>query len=353
MPVGALARHRVVAVDHAHRPGHERDRRAGEVIGVSRAVEALVVVAHAGDELVVEQRPHDLGRDAGVLAHELPLLGGQRTGLEQHAVGDADLADVVQEGNVLELVHALLGPAELLGEHGGVGGDAAGVTERVVVLGRQRRRERPQVGQVQALDLVVELGVLDRQGHELADGFSGGDIIGREVVLDVVEKVDEADHPVAGDQRQRDLAALTVRLHGGPLLVGKARVVEAARRLGATRVDGHPVEAPVGEMDLLAYPASVVGAVERRGQADQAIALLEPVDVAVGDGEGRREAARGRLQHLVELDGRRQLEARVEKEPETLLQRITGRTGRRPVARRELTFEVLPREAALAARGAP
>ena len=108
---------------------------AGQAVGVALAVEALVVVAHAGHELFVEQRPHDLGADAGVLADELPLLGGQRSGLEQDTVGDADLADVVQEGDVLDLVQALVGPAQLAAEQGHVGGHPAGVTERVVVLG--------------------------------------------------------------------------------------------------------------------------------------------------------------------------------------------------------------------------
>ncbi len=55
----------------------ERDGLAGEAVGVAAAVEALVMVAHAGDELLVEERAHDLGADAGVLAYELPLLGGQ------------------------------------------------------------------------------------------------------------------------------------------------------------------------------------------------------------------------------------------------------------------------------------
>ena len=106
-PVGPLAGHGVVAVDHAHGAGDRAGCLAGQAVGVAPAVEALVVVAHPGHELLVEQGAHDLGADAGVLAHELPLLRGQRAGLEQHAVGDADLADVVQEGDVLHLVEAL------------------------------------------------------------------------------------------------------------------------------------------------------------------------------------------------------------------------------------------------------
>ncbi len=191
--VGTLAGHRVIAVDDAHRAGDERDLLAGEAVGVAATVEALVVVAHAGDELLVEERAHDLGADAGVLAHELPLLARQRAGLEQHAVGDADLADVVQEGDVLHLFEALLGPAELAPEHGHVGGHAAGVAEGVVVLGAERRAEGAQVAEVEALHLLVELGVHERLGEQLADRFGDGDLLERELTLDMVEQVDEAD----------------------------------------------------------------------------------------------------------------------------------------------------------------
>src|SRR5664280_524501 len=103
VPVGALGGHRVVAVDHAERAREQRDLLAGEAVRVAAPIEALVVVAHAVDEGALEERAHDLGADSGVLAHELPLLTRQWPGLEEHAVGDADLADVVQERGVLHL----------------------------------------------------------------------------------------------------------------------------------------------------------------------------------------------------------------------------------------------------------
>ena len=115
MPIGPLAGHGVVAVDDAQGPAEERDRLAGQAVGVALAVEALVMVAHARDELLVEERPHDLGADAGVLAHELPLLRGERAGFAEDTVGDADLADVVQEGDVLDLLKTVRGPARVRG----------------------------------------------------------------------------------------------------------------------------------------------------------------------------------------------------------------------------------------------
>ena len=64
---------------------------------------------------------------------------------------------------------------------------------------------------MEVLDLLVELGVLERQGHELGDRFSDGDLLLGELALDVVEEVDQADDLVARDQGQRDRAELTQR----------------------------------------------------------------------------------------------------------------------------------------------
>ena len=63
------------------------------------------------------------------------------------------------------------------------------------------------------------------------------------------------------------------------------------------------------------------------GQADHAPVALEPVDVAVGDLEGRAQATRRRLQDLVEVEGRGQLEARVEQELVALLGACRRRGG--------------------------
>ena len=76
---------------------------AREPVRVAAAVVVLVVVAHRLHELVREQRPDDLGAEHGVLLHLLPLLRVEAAGLEQDAVGDADLADVVEVGGLLEL----------------------------------------------------------------------------------------------------------------------------------------------------------------------------------------------------------------------------------------------------------
>ena len=107
----------------------------------------------------------------GVLAHEPPLLRVQRSLLQEHAVGDADLADVVQVGRLLHLLEQLHGPAQLVAEHHGVGGDARGVAQSVVVLGGEGGAQPLEVAQVQPLDLVVESGVADGERELHSDAL--------------------------------------------------------------------------------------------------------------------------------------------------------------------------------------
>ena len=211
---------------------------------------------HRQGQLFAEQGPDDLGADAGVLAHQLPLLAVQRAGLEQHAVGDGDLADVVQEGRVLHLGEALVGPAELAPQQRHVRRDTGGVPERVVVLGAERRAQGLEVAEVQALDLLVELGALDGEGDQLGDRLGDADLLGREPALHVVEQLDRADHLVVGDERQHDEAALAVgarrvalpsfRRGSSRLSKATARRSSIARRAEASpvRENSRPVQTP-------------------------------------------------------------------------------------------------------------
>ena len=165
------ARHGVVGVHHRHGARERRDVLAGEAVGVPAAVVALVVVADGQHEVLGEERPDDVGAHRRVLAHLVPLLLVQPSRLEQHSVGDADLADVVQVGGLLQRRQDVLRPAELPAQHHRVGRHARGVAEGVVVLGVERRAERLEVAEVHLLDLVVELGVLDRQGELRPDAL--------------------------------------------------------------------------------------------------------------------------------------------------------------------------------------
>jgi len=74
------------------------------------------MVTHPGDELLVQQRLDDLGADGRVLPHQRPLLVCERAGLEQHAVGHRDLADVVQVRGLFEQLDPPRRPAQLRGK---------------------------------------------------------------------------------------------------------------------------------------------------------------------------------------------------------------------------------------------
>ena len=112
--VGPRGAHRVVAVGHGEDPGEERDRLALEPLGVALAVELLVVVEHAGQEVGDRlQAGEDAVADLDVLVDVLELLGGERPALAQDGVADADLADVVEQAGEVDVAQLVLlaGPA--------------------------------------------------------------------------------------------------------------------------------------------------------------------------------------------------------------------------------------------------
>jgi hypothetical protein len=73
------------------------DRVAGQAVGVAAAVRALVVAADPPHLLGGRHVLDDLRAERRVLLDLLVLVRRQPVGLEQHRVGDADLADVVDE----------------------------------------------------------------------------------------------------------------------------------------------------------------------------------------------------------------------------------------------------------------
>ena len=113
-----------------------------QAVGVAAAVPALVVVADDGREVARHaQRVADALADLGVLAHDAELVVRQRAGLVEDVLGDADLADVVQQGAV---------------------GDALQLAVAQAHVGSQARRA---IGQVAAVVLEPEVLGLDRVGQ--------------------------------------------------------------------------------------------------------------------------------------------------------------------------------------------
>jgi hypothetical protein len=97
--VGPRGRHRVVRIRDGDDPGGERDRLADQAVGVAGAVDALVGGAHdLADvaQVAADAVEHALADDR-VLAHDHPLVVGQRAGLVEDLLRGGELADVVHQ----------------------------------------------------------------------------------------------------------------------------------------------------------------------------------------------------------------------------------------------------------------
>ncbi|HMO24643.1 MAG TPA: hypothetical protein PKB10_00085 [Tepidisphaeraceae bacterium] len=98
LAIGSIAGHCVVGVSQGQHAGDQGDLQTGELVRVSAAVPALVVVEHAGQDVVkrLDVLKH-LKADSRVRLELLELLVGEFSGFAENRLGDADLADVVDE----------------------------------------------------------------------------------------------------------------------------------------------------------------------------------------------------------------------------------------------------------------
>ena len=150
----------------------------GQAVRVAAAVEALMGRAdqrrdwgEEGDAL------EHAGADRRVLVHPLALVGAQRPGLAQDLAGDADLADVVEQGAVAEPVQLDAADAHPGADGGREVGDLVGVVGGVGVLQLDRVGEHADGGEEGALQFGDELAAVDR-GADLA-----GDDVGEQQIL--------------------------------------------------------------------------------------------------------------------------------------------------------------------------
>ena len=107
-PVQARRGHRLERVRDAEHAAGERDVLALELVRVAAAVPALVQVEHPLGDLGHAGALDDVAAQRGVALHLEELVVGEPRGLQQHRVGDADLADVVEDAGRPELVDLLL-----------------------------------------------------------------------------------------------------------------------------------------------------------------------------------------------------------------------------------------------------
>ena len=179
-PVGPVGHERVVRVADRHDPREVGNRPSGQAVGVAPAVEVLVVVADDREQACSRaQRPDDALADDRMHAHRGKLPSVERSWLQQHRVGDADLADVVNDSAAVERVERTLRKPHLLSDASRGLGDAMSVPLRVRVLRFDRGREREDdlVGAVQIVverlqpqrraDTRHELDTIDRLAHEV------------------------------------------------------------------------------------------------------------------------------------------------------------------------------------------
>ncbi len=134
--VRPLVRERVEHVGDRHDPPDQRDVVADQALRIAAPVPPLVVGLgdHARElqrrRAASEQQPRAERR---VGLHQLLLVTVEPTRLQQHAIGDRELADVVQRGGFAQQRDALGGDAEALADLGRHLADPFGVLVGLVV----------------------------------------------------------------------------------------------------------------------------------------------------------------------------------------------------------------------------
>ncbi len=100
--------------------------------------------------LELRDRAHDVRALGGMLFHDDKFFGRERPRLLEHAVVDADLAHVVEQGSDAQAIEVFGRKPQLLAQHHGVFGHAIGMAARVRVFfvdsgGEHANRAQEQV----------------------------------------------------------------------------------------------------------------------------------------------------------------------------------------------------------------
>ena len=96
--VGARRGHRVEGVGDVDDAGEQRDLVAPQAVRIAAPVRLLVVQLDDRQVRLEERhRPEDLRAEHGMALDDLEFVVGERAGLAEDGVADADLADVVQQ----------------------------------------------------------------------------------------------------------------------------------------------------------------------------------------------------------------------------------------------------------------
>ena len=255
-----------------------------------------MVAGDPGDLLLLEHVADDARAQQGVLAHDRELLLVERPVLEQDRVGDADLADVVQQRGVAQQRDAVGRPAAGDRQAGAERRDALGVLLGGGVLGVDGPRQRAQADE--------RLGAI-----ELAGALALVELAHDRRVVEPAQVAPVLLGPVQGGvgapqrlvARARGLEVAEPDRHRGAQPVAQRRLgdrapraVGAHQRLVAVALDeDHAVlvGAHAGEHVLLAHRAAQQGAdlhqhLVGHVEAGAVVEVAEAVDVDEGDGQG-------------------------------------------------------------------
>src|SRR5438128_1548836 len=192
--VGPVESHGVEGVRHCEDPRPEWDHLAAQPERIPGAVPALVVVIHDGHGAPEKGDALDeAAPEVRVGAHDLPLVGREGPGLEEDAVRDADLADVVKEHAVLDVTELAVGQSVGAGKGQGVADHAPGVSVGAHVTRVESGAERLQGRAIRVLELV--------QGRrEVAGGFPHASLEHRVVFAALHEELPALQRALGGDE---------------------------------------------------------------------------------------------------------------------------------------------------------
>ena len=264
--------HDIEGVDHRDDASTERDLLAAETVGVTRAVEMLVVMPDDQPDVlpgvdVRENRRADLR----VGLHHLAFLGGQRLRLAQQCFGDRDLADVVETGAEADDAAHAVADADVACDRIGHADEPRRVLLGLVVLGLEgvgqhhrealeHRREKAQtqrfVGQLATLECAIEHGEQVHRLERLRDERNRTRLHRLHGEIQVAKRGhdDARDHRIdplcVGDEV--DAVGVRHRVVGDHR-VETARGINGADRLRAVGGTGHVM---TGELERLLDEAS-------------------------------------------------------------------------------------------------
>ncbi len=109
---------------------------ARESVGIAGTIEEFVVVQnHKADARELRERLEEPCGERHVGLHGVPFFGIERAVLVEDVFGDADFADIVEDGGQTNFLDFGFGQTERFSEQSSVGGNLLGVALGVLILG--------------------------------------------------------------------------------------------------------------------------------------------------------------------------------------------------------------------------